>query len=441
MTPDDATRAEAAPAAPARRRVLLLQGPPSPFWRELAGAFEAAGHEALHVAVCTADRVYWGRRPTASYRGRFAGWRRWLEDFVARRGVTDILYYADRNPYHVVAAELAEERGLRAHALEFGYLRPDWLTLERVGMGAYSRFPDDPDAIRAIAERVRAEGFAPDMKTRHPHPFVQEAFNEVSFNLLNSLFFWPYPFYRMDRLYHPLLDFISWLPRLARRRRAEAHAREVTRACAARAFEYDLFALQLQSDYQIRDNCGYAGLEDAIEEVVASFARHAPPARRLVVKQHPLDNGLENWPARVARAAAAHGVAERVTTIDGGDLNALIEAAHGVIVVNSTVGLHAIRAGRPTAALGAAVFDVKGLTHQGPLDAFWREAAAPDRALTRDFVLALAATIQVKGSFYQPAGRARAQAEIVARVAGGRVNEPGAFMPFPPRLRPAPGGR
>lgn len=413
------------------RRVLFLQGPPTGFWRELAAAFEAQGHETRRVNLSTADWLIWRRAGAHAYRGGFSGWRAWIARYLAREGITDVLYFADRLPYHVVAAEEADRLGIPCHAVEFGYLRPDWITLERTGMGAFSHFPADPDAIRALAAQMDEK---PALAALYPHSFFGEAWREVAFNLVNALFAWPWPGFRMDKRYHPLVDYISWLPRLFTEGRRTAHADRVAQDCIAGAWPYHLAALQIESDYQLRDNSPYRSLREAIAEIVASFARAAPPEHRLIFKLHPLDNGFEKWPRVVAEAAHAHGVADRVITIDGGPLDQLIRHASGVISVNSTVGMHAIRARTPVLALGAAIYDIPGLTHQGPASTFWTEPQPVDRSLAADFLKVLAATIQVKGSFYHPEGRALARAEIVRRVAGGLVNEPGAFLSAPPRL-------
>nr|MCU0820769.1 capsular biosynthesis protein [Beijerinckiaceae bacterium] len=76
------------------------------------------------------------------------------------------------------------------------------------------------------------------------------------------------------------------------------------------------------------------------------------------------------------------------------------------------------------------------LTHQGSLDEFWVSPEPVDASLAQDFVKALAATIQVKGDFYDPMGRKAAISEIVRRVLDNRVNEPGAFIDPPPRAVP-----
>jgi capsular polysaccharide export protein len=415
------------------RTVLFLQGPTSLFWTELAAGFEAAGHRVLKVHLCAGDWLFWRRRGALNYRGRFSNWAGWLERLMREEGVTDVLYYADRLPYHVEARRIAERLGISPYAVEFGYLRPDWLTLERGGMGAYSHFPTDPAKIRAAAAGLPA----PDTANRYPFRFQQEAFGEVTFHLSAEILRILYPFYRHDTYYHPFLDYLSWIGRLTRVKSGLEHAVAVTERIWNEKQPYHLLALQLQSDYQIRANSAYGHLSEMIDEVISSFAFKAPPGDHLVVKMHPLDNGFENWPKVTERIAADYGIADRVHAIDGGDLMRLIAHAKGTVVVNSTVGLHSVRAGCPTKVLGVAVFDVPGLTHQGPIDSFWTAPEPVDAELCDAFVRVMAAAIQVKGSFYNPEGRRAAVAEIVRRVEAGTVNLPGAFEPVPPRLAKA----
>lgn len=417
-----------------RRVFLFLQGPPSRFWVELATALDAAGQRTIRVNLSAGDWLFWPKRGALNYRGSLADWRGWLERLVEREGVTDILYYADRLPYHVIANDIARERGLYVSAVEFGYLRPDWITLERDGMSTWSHFPNDPDTIRAVA----ATAPEPDLEVKYPYTFTQEATNEVIYNLVAMFYSWLFfPRYNADKYYNPLKDYLSTLWRLVRDRWQRKYAKRVMREIILGPRPFYIFALQLQSDYQIRDNSPYTRLHEAIEETVASFARAAPLDTVLVFKVHPLDNGLERWKSVVMAAARRHDVRKRVRLIDGGNLNRLVETALGTIVVNSTVGLYAIRAGCPLMVLGIAVFDIPGLTFQGPLDDFWATAEPPDEELRLQFVRALAVSTQVKGSFYNKAGRKVAIAEVVDRLLQRRVNEPGGYVDPPPRLEKA----
>ena len=415
------------------RTVLLLQGPPSGFWAQLGDGFAAAGAKVLKINLCLGDRLYWGRRSAIAFRGGRSDWPRFLEELIAGRRVTDILYYGDRMPYHAQAAEIAARHGVRTHAVEFGYLRPGWITLERGGMGAWSHFPDDPAAIRALAETLPPV----DNERRHAHAFGVEAFNEVVFNLLNSFDYLFYRSYDPSRFYAPLVEYLSSFRRTAWRRRQSPTSDEVSREAGSGRWPYALYALQLQSDWQIRANSPYRDQREALDKVIGSLSRSAPPDMRLIVKLHPMDVGMIDWGRETAAIAQRHGVADRVLFIDGGDLDRLMAAASAVFVINSTVGLHALRADRPVKALGMAVYDIAGLTEQRELDDIWAAPVPPDPRLVESLVRVLAATIQVRGSFYEAEGRTLASAEIVRRVLAGEVNQPGAFVDPPPRLAAA----
>lgn len=415
------------------RTVLMLQGPPSGFWRQLGDRFGQAGATVLKVNFCAGDHVYWGRRPALAFRAGRECWPEYLSRLIEGHRVTDILYYGDRMPYHARAAEVAQHLGVRTYAVEFGYLRPGWITLERGGMGVHSHFPADPDLIRSLAVTLPAV----DPTRRHAHPFAVEAFNEVAFNLLNTFDWLCYPRYDPDRFYATLPEYFSSFLRSWRRSRARDDAERILAEAEARAWPYALYALQLQNDWQIRANSPFTDQREVLEKVIASLVREAPSAMRLIVKLHPMDVGMIDWGAEVRAIAARHSAANRVHFVDGGNLDALMAGAGCVIVVNSTVGLHALRAGRPVKTFGMAVYDMPGLTHQGELGRIWTAPEAVDRALVDDLVRVLAATIQSRGSFYGTEGRDVAAREIARRVLSDQVNEPGAFVDPPPRFASA----
>ncbi len=386
--------------------VLMLQGPPCRFWQELAAGLRADGRRVLHIGFCLADWASWHGPEQRLYRGRLADWPERLAAIVAREAVSDILYYADGLPYHRAAVTVARRARVRAWVIENGYLRPDWLTFEPEGMGAASHFPRDPAAIRQLAEGRPM----PDLTPKHLHGFPREAASEVLFHLAMTLGRPLFPAYVSDKYYPPVLDYLCWLRKWAfggRARRAALHTPTQP---------YWLVALQLQSDYQIRLSSPFNCLSEMLGRVIRSFATHAPRAGELIVKLHPMDNGWQRWPSRIDRIARNHGVASRVRAIDGGALEPLIAGANGVVTVNSTVGIHTLRQGRPVIALGDAVYDVPGLTHQSGLDSFWSSPERPESLLFDAFAAALAATIQVRGSFYAPEGRRTAVAEIVRRL-------------------------
>jgi capsular polysaccharide export protein len=412
------------------RTFLFLQGPSSPFFERLAKALAARGHRVRRVDICFGDRWFWRGLPATHYNGRLEDWPEFIARYMAEHAVTDVLLLGDRRPHHKIAIEKAHARGAMVVCVELGYIRPDWLTLERDGMSTWSHFPNDPARIREIAARVPQ----PDLAERFHTSFFRLAWWDVVYNVSNVVLKPVYPHYRWHAIYHPLAEYAGWIRRLVLSRSYKRKRQMALGRVYASQTNWYLFPLQLATDYQLRDHSPYESQQEAIEEVIASFARHAPPDTHLVFKVHPLDNGLVDWHALVTEAATRHGAQGRVVSIEGGKLMKLVSLCRGVVTINSTVGTTAVLAKKPLIVLGSAVFDMEGLTYQGSLDSFWVEAPSPEPTLADDFVKALAATVQVKGGFYADDAIEEAIQAMVPRLEQRTVNEPGGFVDPPPRL-------
>lgn len=380
------------------------------------------------------DWLYWLRRPAINYRGSLARWPEFLRQLIAREKVTEIIYYGDCRPYHRVAADVAAAQGVATYAYEFGYLRPDWITLERGGMTGRSHFPTDPQIIRTIGAKFPR----PQAKPRFHYTMTGELTHEIVYNLSSYFLHFAFPRYEADRYYNPVVEYLTGVPKQIRAGRAKAEAQAVVKRLIGDRRGFFLFPLQLQNDYQLRSNAEFAHQSDVIRTVIASFASHAVDDDWLVIKCHPLDNGGENWPKHIQKAASAAGVSDRVVYIEGGDLGTLLEHARGTITINSTVGMHALVSGGPLKTLGTALFDIEGLTHQGSLDTFWTSPTQPDMELVDALVRALAGTIQVRGDFFSREGRKAAMEVFVERLTSGSVNGHGAYVDPPPRLNARP---
>ena len=100
------------PSGGGRKVFVFLQGPPSVFCRRVADELDLLGHRTHRINLCPGDWLAWHDRRAVNYRGSLAGFKDWLREFVRKVRATDIVYYADRLPYHVAAAEIADELGL-----------------------------------------------------------------------------------------------------------------------------------------------------------------------------------------------------------------------------------------------------------------------------------------------------------------------------------------
>ena len=405
---------------------LFLQGIASTFFADLGRALETRGHAVRRINFCAGDMLFW-RLPSDDFRGSRRRWPAFIAEYLTEHGITDLILFGDCRPMHRVAVEAAKPLGIRVHVFEEGYMRPNWITMELGGTNGHSSLPKTPEAIRALARRLPQPGRP--MLTSGD--MLRRSVWDVCYNVANVAFPYLYPGYRRHRPVPIVIEYAGWIGKLLRRKRVANEAAAVAQDFLADPRGFFLLPLQLDSDYQIRVHSPFAGVRPFLERALESFARSAPDGVRLLVKLHPLDSGFGYWRRTVGEIAASLGIAERVGFIDGGDLPSLIAASRGVLVVNSTVGMLSLDMGRPTMALGTAIYAIPGLTHDGDLDGFWAAPQVPDGALMADFRRVVLNRTQVNGGFFSR--------EAIDRAVTGAVFRLEAAVPAPVADRAAAG--
>lgn len=405
------------------RKVVFLQGPSSRFFAQAAEKCREFDAQTLRIGVAPGDRLYWPRRAGRylPFRGRPVDFPAFLQQLIRTEAPTDFVMLGDGRPYHRMTIDVLA--GMRAEnpaggtptpwIIEHGYLRPGIL-VESWGMGGRSQIP------RAFAARtLGATTDAAPPLIGFPSSFLRYGALDMGYHLANLAGAWTlYPHYRPYAADGPVREYAGWAIKaltLPRRRRA---ALQAAAQIAAHQGPLFLFPLQLAGDYQIRNYGTGESLSQILDRVIASFARHAPGDALLVVRQHPLDNGLSRWGDQVRATAAAQGVGARVVFQDGGPAEPVLARASGMVTVNSTMGLEAVLRGLPCQILGRAIYGLPGLVSFGPLEQFWTDPTPPDPALATEFADFLRRHYQIAGSFDGPG------AEVGARNLAQRLAAP-----------------
>jgi capsular polysaccharide export protein len=410
LMPQVAAPSDARPLA--RRNVLLLQGLMGPLFRRLGQALRRDGYGVHKVNFNGGDRLFWRLPNGIDYRGSPAEWPAALTSLIADRQITDVVLFGDCRPMHIAAISVCRDLHIPVHVFEEGYIRPDWVTLELGGVNGHSTLPRDPAWYRAQAAAL------PPAPEHHPVPssFRRRATEGVLYNVADVLTRWRYPYWENHRPWHPLIEGMGWTRKLMRRKAAIARTNSVLHQLFASNADYFLFPLQLDSDAQIRLHSSFAGIADALRLVIASFATQAPENMRLVVKEHPLDNGVRDWREETAALADLYGIGARVDFLEGGDIVSIAERAKGVVTINSTSGTLALALGVPVIALGQAVYDMEGITFQGELDDFWGGPGNPDPETFAAFRRVLIDRCLVAGGFFSEEALAKVTEGVVARL-------------------------
>lgn len=398
----------------AQRRVMLLQGLMGPFFRRLGIGLRSAGHEVYKINFNGGDRAYWRLPNGIDFRGSLPEWPQVFADLLEKHRITDVMLFGDCRVHHMAALKICRERNVTIWVFEEGYIRPDWVTMEIGGVNGHSQMSRDPHWYRA-----RAAELPPVPEHRKvPSSFRRRATEGLIYNVADVLTRWRYPGWETHRPWHPLVEGMGWARKLSRKNERKRHGMELLARLQEQDTAYYLFPLQLDSDAQIRLHSPFAGIVEAMRMVLESFATHAPPGTRLVVKEHPLDNGVRDWQLEAATLAGQFGIADRVDYLAWGDIEAIGERARGMVTVNSTSGTLALARNVPVVVLGKAIYDMPDLTFQGGLDRFWTDASPPDEATFAAFQRVLIDTSLIPGGFFSDEALGKVVKHAIARFCG-----------------------
>lgn len=389
------------------RHFLFLQGLPGPALHRIARQLERRGHAVSRVNFNGGDWADW-RFSGIPYRGTVDRFAPWLEDHARRAGVTDIVLLGERRPLHCQAIGVARTLGLDVHVFEEGYLRPNSVTIERWRAGSPWPAPVTLDECAARA-RGHVPGEAP-IENR----FIRRWREAVTYWACATVL-WPFfPRYHSHRVQSAWREMLAWIGRYARRPAERSDSAAALAALGDAPFFF--FPLQLDGDAQLVHRSPFDSMEAAAEQIVASFAAHAPAATRLLVKRHPFDPDPLRWRRRLDRLACRHGVEGRMHYVEFADLDALLARCLGVITVNSTVGGLALRQGRPVHAVGQALYAMPGLASAGLPDLFWTNPAPVAAENYAVFAAALWQDCLVNAGFHGKDALDRLEREAARRL-------------------------
>lgn len=428
------------PSAFSGKHVLLLQGPLGPFFRRLSRDLTQIGARVSKVNFNGGDWLFY---PTGAiqYRGQMDEWPSFLARLLTEQDIDVVLMYGDCRPVHECVREQTERAGVELGVFEAGYVRPNYITLERSGINDYSSLPRSADFYINLSGE------------KSPPPLVvgsmfwHAALWAILYYLASSIS-WPvFPHYRHHRRLS-VREAWPWIRGLWRK--YYFHFKQST---VRRRLESDysglffLVPLQVHYDSQMRIHSDYESVESFIRYVVSDFAKHAASDKYLVLKHHPMDRAYRDYTRLCETLAKMYNVQGRILYVHDLDLPTVFKHACGVVVVNSTVGLSALLHGLPVKVCGRSIYDIPSLTFDGLLSEFWKHAASvkPSQQVLQGFRYFLIRRTQMNGSVYKRLSDAGSHAGIVWNSALSLLSVLTAkeldakLLRFKPNAVPAPG--
>ena len=377
-------------------KILLLQGPLGPFFQALSRQLTEAGHQVVKIHFNGGDASWSCAGDNLSFTAPPAHWRNFLRRLLKQRKIDAVVCYGDCRYYHKVAKTLCNQRRIRFWAMEEGYLRPDFITLECGGVNAHSPWYE---RRTELAEREWPAPFEAPL-TVGPTMGCRARF-AMRYYLNKALHHRRYRHYQHHRPWNFFEELWGWVAGAVVKQWHHMTDLRLRNSLATHRGHLFFVPLQVTEDFQIREHSNLSGVEEMVAEVINSFAKYAKPQDVLLFKHHPMDRGFVHYRAQIHRLVNLLGLEGRVFYGYELPLPALYPLLKGVITINSTVGLSALLHKVPTFCMGRALYDLPGLTTQGDLNHFWRRQDPVCEDRFQRFRQSLLHLTQLNASYYR----------------------------------------
>ncbi len=380
------------------KNILFLQGPMGNFFKTMDLAFRKKGAKTFKIGFNAGDQFFSNRDNYIPYRGKKEEWGNFIYDFLIAHKIDKVFLFGDCRFYQRITLQASTELNIDIFVFEEGYIRPDFITMERYGVNDFSHIPRDYSFYKNLDITQLEETEILDARSK----YYRRVWSATAYFVLRDLFWFLYPHYEHHSQHNSITEAFYGIRNALRKYKYKITERSLlTKIVDKHKNNYYFVPLQTYSDYQIKEHSNFSSIEEFIELFMHSFAKFAPPRTQLIIKHHPVDRGRKNYTKYINILSEKLDIKDRVITIHDLHLPTCLKNAIGTITINSTVGISSLYHHTPTIVLGNAIYDIEGLTCKGMLlDDFWKEYKRPDEELFENFRRFLIDKTQLNGSFY-----------------------------------------
>ena len=377
------------------KNILFLQGPMGVFFKRLDNVFKTDAANTYKIGFNAGDKFFSNQDNYIPYRDTRDNYCAFITNFLNEKKIDKIFLFGDCRFYQSVSIKVAKKLNIDIFVFEEGYIRPNYITMEKYGVNDFSHISRDAEFYKKVTL----------LSEREPKDVKYSQFCMVSssaiYYLLSNIFHYRYPNYIHHRDFSATKEFFYGIRSVFRKLIYPFYEKKYLEIIKNElSKKYFFVPLQTYNDFQILEHSGYRSIEKFIIEVLESFSK-SDIDDSLVFKHHPVDRGRRNYTDFIIEQARHFDVEDKVLVLYDTHLPTLLKNAKGTITINSTVGLSSIYHETPTITLGNAIYDIEGLTCKGmKLDDFWYLQQTPDMELLEKYRAYIIENTQLNGSFY-----------------------------------------
>ncbi|MDR1460649.1 MAG: capsular biosynthesis protein [Campylobacteraceae bacterium] len=374
------------------------------FFKRLDKLLRKKGAVTYKIAFNAADWLFSNKDNVISYKDTPKKWEKFVEDFLITKSINKIFLFGDCRFYQKTTIKVAVKLGVEVFVFEEGYIRPDYVTMEKWGVNGNSKLPKSKSFYENLPEVLEQQKTLP--MNNSLYSMIMSA---IIYYFVANVFSFLYPHYIHHRSFSATKEAFCG---------ARNFTRKIIYALKNRPYnnrlkndlskKYFFVPLQTYTDAQIKKHSLLKNMEEFIEIVLISFANFADKNHFIVFKHHPFDRGRKNYTNYINNLAKKLNIEKRVIILFELCIPNTLKNALGTVTINSTIGFSSLYYCTPTITLGKAIYNIKGLTCKGmDLDDFWKSPYPPNVELFKKFRAFIIKNSQINSCFYGDIGDLR----------------------------------
>ena len=388
-------------------KILILQGPVGPFFDELSMAFEKNGCIVRRVIFNGGDWFYSSGHNRIFYRKGPNEWQTFIDKLTSGFKPDFAIMFGDERPIHKVAIAIFKQRGIDYWCFEEGYIRPNYVTFERVGNNANSMLCENwADELKNIISFPKLSSNSNSKKIELylngiSKYFFRNGFIYFAFEKLLKILFPNYIHHREYKILDFFRDYISWLGYSKFFREQAFLIQE--QIIKSSLNNYFVVLLQVPEDLQLLSHGMGWNNASIIENIMISFSCYADHKAKLLFKIHPLNFKINQDYVLIKELAFRYDLEDRVHIVCSNRNNIIFKNCAAGLTINSTAGLEVLRHSKNIFTFGVAIYDMfawpKSMDIISDLNNFWsaaRERKVFDWNIIENYIL----NSLIAGDFY-----------------------------------------
>jgi len=139
------------------KNILFLQGPMGDFFKKTDTLFREKGANTYKVGFNEGDHFFSNKDNYIPYTGTREEYKIFIIDFIRTNEIDKIFLFGDCRFYQKVSVKVALVLGIDVYVFEEGYIRPNYITMEKYGVNNYSHIPREANFYKELKPSVIKE--------------------------------------------------------------------------------------------------------------------------------------------------------------------------------------------------------------------------------------------------------------------------------------------